>query len=348
MEKDFNLKVLNIIAGSKYGGAEIFFERLAESFQKEKNIKQKVILRSSSNRFSNLKAVIPDIEQIKIFNNFNLFCHFKIESIIKKFSPHIILTWMNRASKLLPYKKYRNEIRVGRLGGYYKIKNYLKCDYLITNTLDIKNYVISQGWDTKKVEFIPNFVNENTNLISQKANNIKLLCMGRFHHNKAFDTLIKAMSFLPTYELAIVGNGELKSLYEVLIRKYKLSDRVKIHDWTSNISEFMNKSSILVCPSRHEPFGNIIVEGWAHKIPVIVSNTGGPAKMIKHKYNGMKFEKDNVFDLASKIKEIESNIILKKKLIKNGFNSFKMNYSEDIIVKKYISFFKKIRRICAE
>ena len=153
MEKDINLKVLNIIAGSKYGGAE-FFERLISSFQKEKNIKQKIILRSSGDRFSNLKAVIPDIEHIKLFNNFNLFCHFKIESIIKKFSPDIILTWMNRASRLLPYKKYRNEVRVGRLGGYYKIKNYSKCDYLITNTLDIKNYVISQGWDIKKVEFI--------------------------------------------------------------------------------------------------------------------------------------------------------------------------------------------------
>ena len=64
MEKDFNLKVLNIIAGSKYGGAEIFFERLVKSFEKDKNIKQKVILRSSSIRFSNLKAVIQDIEQI--------------------------------------------------------------------------------------------------------------------------------------------------------------------------------------------------------------------------------------------------------------------------------------------
>ena len=348
MEKDFNLKVLNIIAGSKYGGAEIFFERLVKSFEKDKNIKQKVILRSSSNRFSNLKAVIQDIEQIALFNNFNIFCHFKIESIIKKFSPDIILTWMNRASRLLPYKKYRNEIRVGRLGGYYKIKNYLKCDYLITNTLDIKNYVISQGWDTKKVEFIPNFVNENNSLITQKQNNVKLLCMGRFHNNKAFDILIKAMTFLPTYELVIVGNGKLKSFYEVLIRRYKLSDRVKIYDWTSNISEFMNKSSILICPSRHEPFGNIVVDGWAHRIPVVASDTGGPAEMIKHRYNGIKFEKDNVFDLASKIKEIVSNPILKQKIIKNGFNSFKINYSEDIIVKKYINFFKKIKKICAE
>lgn len=350
MEKNFNLKVLNIIAGSKYGGAEIFFERLAKSFEKNRNIKQKIILRSANDRFANLKKIIPDVEQIKLFNNINLFCHFKIESIIKNFGPDIILTWMNRASKLLPYKKFKNEVRVGRLGGYYKIKNYLKCDYLVTNTLDIRKYVISQGWDNKKVEFIPNFVPENKSIVNKSTNKnkIKLLCMGRFHENKAFETLIRGMSFLPSYELSIVGSGQLKGLYELLIKKYKLSNRVKIYNWSNDISEFLNKSSILVCPSRHEPFGNIIIDGWAHKIPVVASNTGGPAKMIKHKYNGMKFEKDNVFDLTTKIKEIVSNPILKNKITKNGYNSFKINYSEDVIVQKYISFFNKISRICAE
>ncbi len=348
MERNFNLKILNIIAGSKYGGAEIFFERLARSLEENKNIKQKIILRYDHDRFANLKKIIRDVEQIKMFNNINLLCHFKIERIIREFEPNIILTWMNRASSLLPYKKFKNEVRVGRLGGYYKIKNYLKCDYLITNTQDIKNYVISQGWDDKKVEFIPNFVPENKVIMNKNKNNIKLVCMGRFHKNKAFEILIKAMSFLPSYELSIVGSGKLKNLYELLIKKYNLSDRVKIYNWCSDISEFLNESSILVCPSRHEPFGNIIVDGWAHKIPVVASNTGGQGKMIKHKHNGMKFEIDNVFDLTSKIKEIVSNSILKNKIIKNGYNTFKVNYSEDIIMKKYIGFFNKISRICAE
>ena len=42
-----------------------------------------------------------------------------------------------------------------------KLKKYAKCDYLITNTLDLKEYIISLGWDPTSVEFIPNFVSEN-------------------------------------------------------------------------------------------------------------------------------------------------------------------------------------------
>ena len=99
---------------------------------------------------------------------------------------------------------------------------------------------------------------------------------------------------------------------------------------------------MLVCPSRHEPFGNVIVEAWAHKIPVIVADTGGPKIMVKNKINGLKFQKEDMFDLIKQIKLLESNLPLKKKIITNGYKDFKKNYSEELIIKKYLNFFYKI------
>ena len=108
---------------------------------------------------------------------------------------------MNRASRLLPPKKIKNEIYVGRLGGYYDIKNYAKCDFLITNTQDLKNFVISKGWDRKNVEFIPNFVSNNQISASKiyPTEKRNIICMGRFHHNKAIDILIKASNGASDY-----------------------------------------------------------------------------------------------------------------------------------------------------
>ncbi len=350
MVKNNKIKVLNIISGAKFGGAELFFERLACSFDKHKSIHQKIVIRSNKRRFNYLNAKNSEVEQISNFNYYNPFCFLKVEKIIKDFNPDIVLSWMNRASKILPNKKVNNEKKVGRIGGFYKIKNYVNCDFLITNTQDLKEYVISQGWDQKAVEYIPNFVNQNQNSILSKKdkNNNVILCMGRFHKNKAIDIIIKAMPFLPKFNLFIVGNGSLRIDYENLIKKFDLNSRVKIFEWSQDISEFLNSCSILVCPSRHEPFGNIVVDGWAHNIPVIVSDTGGPGKMVKHKLNGLKFEKDNVFDLVSKIKDLQSNKSLKRKIISNGFKTYKKNFSENVIVSKYLSFFRRIKRSCAE
>ncbi len=344
------LKILNIISGAKYGGAESFFERLAISFAKNQDIDQKILIRSNRERLNKLKKVTNEVEQLIFFNSLNPFCSYKIQQSIKEFDPHIVLTWMNRASNLLPRKKINNEITVGRLGGYYKIKNYTKCDFLITNTQDLKKFVISEGWDRKKVEFIPNFVLSSQSLKTRvdSKNRKTILCMGRFHENKAIDILIKSMPFLPSFKLIIVGNGLLENSYRLLINKLNLSNRVEIHKWSNHISNFLTNASMLICPSRHEPFGNIVIDGWAHKIPVVVSNVGGPGLIVKHGFNGLKFQKDNIFDLVNKIKMLNSDECLKKKVTTNGFKLFKSEYSEKVIVKKYISFFNKICKLCVE
>ena len=84
MEKNFRIKVLNIISGSNKGGAENFFERLSISLEKDKNLQQKVLIRENKKRFSNLKENLNDIEQIKFFNFYNPFCHIKINKTLKE------------------------------------------------------------------------------------------------------------------------------------------------------------------------------------------------------------------------------------------------------------------------
>ena len=138
MEKNSKLKILNIMSGANSGGAENFFERLTIAIEKE-DLEQKVIIRHHQKRFDYLNTKLKNVKSIKLFNNFNPFCQSVIETSIKEFMPDIILTWMNRASRILPNEKFGPEVVVGRLGGYYKMKNYSKCDYLIANKEDINS-----------------------------------------------------------------------------------------------------------------------------------------------------------------------------------------------------------------
>ena len=345
METSNRLKILNVLGGSREGGAEKFFERISLSLSKEKNVDLELIIRKNSNRYKRLNSEIKKIHQINFFYFFNPFCHNKINEIYEKFKPDIVLSWMNRASRLLPNSKKYNCINIGRMGGYYKIKNYVNCDYIITNTIDLRNFVINKGWDSEKVEFIPNFVNENTNKkLEIKSDKKILLCLGRFHKNKGIDILLKAMTYISEFKLWIVGSGEEKQLYDEIVSRYNIKSKVDFFEWTDDISQFLNSANILICPSRHEPFGNVIVEAWAHRVPVIVSDTGGPKLLVKNAVNGLKFEKEDMFDLLKQIKLVESNSKLRKKIISNGYNEFKKRFSEDLIIKKYLNFFYKVSK----
>ena len=92
----------------------------------------------------------------------------------------------------------------------------------------------------------------------------------------------------------LVGEGFLKTEYISVAKKYKVQERVKIFSWEDKISKYYNSVDVVVCSSIIEPLGNVILEAWSHKVPVIAANVMGPANLIKHKVNGLKFQKKNI------------------------------------------------------
>ncbi len=250
---------------------------------------------------------------------------------------------MNRASLMLAGLLDTKAVKIGRLGGYYKLKYYLHCDYLVANTPLIKEYIVSQGWDENKVIYLPNFVKEVR--FKKKRNNNKtkiLLGVGRFHENKNFEILVKSMKYLDDCCLWLVGKGDLKNKYLSIAKKDNITDKVKIYDWTDKIEYFYENADILLCSSKIEPLGNIILEGWFNKIPVISSDASGPNFLIKHGFNGLKFKNENLNELILCIKELLNNNKKSEFLIKNGFDTYNKQFSEKLVLKKYLNFFKKV------
>ena len=74
----------------------------------------------------------------------------------------------------------------------------------------------------------------------------------------------------------------------------------------------------------------------------------GPANLIKHKVNGLKFQRENIIKLIECVKILEANKGLKQKIIQNGFEMFTKHYSEKNVTKKYINFFYRVNKICAD
>ena len=51
------------------------------------------------------------------------------------------------------------------------------------------------------------------------------------------------MTYLSGYILWIVGEGSERKLYDLIIKKYDLKDKVFFYEWTDNISEFLNSKA---------------------------------------------------------------------------------------------------------
>ena len=203
------MKIMQVMAGGKFGGAEAFFVRLACGLHKS-GLDQKVIIRENEARAQSLRVGGIEPIELKFGGLMDWQTPRELKLEIKKFSPDIVLTWMNRATAACPTGDFSH---VGRLGGYYDLKYYQSCDHLIGNTQDIVRYLINESWPEERAHYLPNFVwSERMQAIAREEHYTPetaplVLAMGRLHENKAFDVLLQALSRVPNAYLWIAGDG---------------------------------------------------------------------------------------------------------------------------------------------
>ena len=139
-----------------------------------------------------------------------------------------------------------------------------------------------------------------------------ILAVGRLCPWKGFGDLLEACSLLNRkqvrYFCLILGKSvaeENKHVASLLERKEQLNlSNVHFTGWREDVVACMKGATLLAVPSHAEPFGRTIVEAWASGLPVIATNTGGPAELIRHGENGFLVEMKNPRALAEAIEEL--------------------------------------------
>ena len=147
-----------------------------------------------------------------------------------------------------------------------------------------------------------------------------IFAFGRLDTHKGFDLLIKAFSSViksfPGLSLSIAGTGPAKESLNRLATELQVD---KYINWLGHLSqdtiaEYCLKASLIVIPSRREPFGISVLEALASGRPVVATNVGGIPEIAKY------------FDLELCIpneKSIELNLY---KLLIDNFN---INYNQN-------------------
>ncbi|MGE6382282.1 glycosyltransferase [Shewanella baltica] len=167
--------------------------------------------------------------------------------------------------------------------------------------------------DCINVKVVPNivFVNEIPFISREdKINNKELLFVGRFSHEKGIDLLLDVLdrffNFPPSiqYTVNVLGDGELLSSAKDKIKNTSYSGNVRFLGKSSNVETFYNRSLLLLCTSRYESFGLVIVEAMSFGTPTISFDIGsGPSTIIKNKNNGFLVDAFSIDDYVAVMKD---------------------------------------------
>ena len=340
------MRVLQAIAGAEAGGAEEFFVRLALALNRA-GLDQRVVIRRNSRRAAQLAA--GGLTPVEL--PFGGFFDFRTRSALKReianFRPDVVLTWMSRATSKCPKGPF---VHVGRLGGYYNLRYYKSCGHLIGNTADIVAYCTTQGWPAERVHYLPNFVDAAPAPPTPRAMFDTpeaaplLFAAGRFHSNKAFDVAIRALAKVPDAYLWLAGEGELEGALKSLADAQGVTHRVKFLGWRNDVPALLAAADVLVCPSRIEPLGNVVIEAWAHAKPVVAAAAIGPKTLIKEGVSGLLVPIDDPDALADAIHHTINDKALAQHLIAGGRAAYQASFTEAAVVRSYLDFFAEVVR----
>jgi glycosyltransferase involved in cell wall biosynthesis len=336
------MSVLHLLGTAGEGGAETYFVDLATALRRA-GVVEAAAIRPHAGRQAALTSAGLAVETFRFGGPIDVLTRRRVAGFARRGDVKLALAWMSRAARHTPSGPWA---RVARLGGYYNLKYYKGFDLLVANTEDIAEWIVGQGWPAGQVRFIPNFAAapqevepvDRASLATPESAPL-LLGMGRLHEAKAHDVSLAALAQVPEAYLWIGGAGPQEAKLKAMAEALGVADRVRFLGWRTDAASLYRTADVCVFPSRYEPLGNVVIQAWAHGLPVVAAESQGPKGLIRPGEDGLLVPIDDAGALAEAVRGLIDNPRFRAGLAARGLGRVAAEFSEAAVVAQWTSLF---------
>ena len=159
-----------------------------------------------------------------------------------------------------------------------------------------------------KTQMVYNGVNSSTFDYDVDAGEVKrryhigpldptVLFVGRMVVQKGPDILVRTHAVAccattPHAKYVFAGDGHMRGEVYALAQRLGVAHAVRMlgDRRGRDLHDLFKACDIVAVPSRNEPFGIVILEGWSAHKPVVSTKRGGPAEFVWHGVNGLQVD----------------------------------------------------------
>lgn len=260
-------------------------------------------------------------------------------AIIKKqIRPHVKLVAWSHAS----FKDYFREDRKISGEGFRRLwSHYYKNFDAIVVLSDADVVLCKEHLNLEAVRIY----NSNSFLPKGRSslNNRQFVYVGALSENKGFDLMVDAfVEFTKVnndWSIDIYGEGPGREYIENAIRINHLENRMRLHNYTTNVEKIYCEHDILIFPSRYEGFGIVQIEAASCGLPVIAANLPVTKELIGKYHYGELFEWNDSKSLYETMHKLISKDL--QTYADNGIKAAKA-FKAELIANEWLSLFKSL------
>lgn len=350
---------LHILGSRQFGGADQFYVRLLGALH-EAGQPVVAVNRAGSPVAEALKASSIEQVHLPLANQWDLWSVWRIRELVARRQPCIVQTYMGRATRLTRLPSKTKAVHIARLGGFYKIDGYYRHAHAwVGNTQGICDYLVKSGLPAERVFHIDNFVPDPAVFSRLELQALRdehaipkdafvLFALGRLVGKKGFDDLLHAFAKLPAESngrpliLLIAGDGPAAGSLKTLTERLQLGPRVRWLGW-QRPDPFYATADLFICPSRHEPLGNVILEAWNYRLPVVSTATDGAIELIDAERTGLLAPCGDPSGLAAQIRAALALSDTERSALGEAGHAFlRSRYSREAVVGAYLDLYQRL------
>lgn len=325
------MKLLFVITGLAYGGAETQVVQLAQTFSKKgwevklatlvqpRAYAEDLIRQGIHVEWLRVRRKCPDPRPIV---SLAILIHTWRPQIVHSHMVHAnILTRLTRLFAPIPVLictahsiDERGRKGSGRLRTFlYRLTDPL-CDLTTqVSYVGLERYIRIGAVPRRKIRYIPNGVdterfapNPEIRVQMRKEfgfdNEFVWLAVGRFDPQKDYATMLyafaNAMKKYPNTYLLIAGDGPLRHSIEALAQALGIIEHVRFLGIRRDISELMNAADGYLLSSVWEGMPMVLLEAHAVGLPIVATDVGGNREVVRDGKTGLLVPPKNPEALA--------------------------------------------------
>jgi glycosyltransferase involved in cell wall biosynthesis len=162
---------------------------------------------------------------------------------------------------------------------------------------------------------------------------------------KGIDTMLHALARVPDAYLWLAGEGPARADYQALTTRLGLDARVRFLGWRNDRKALLQACDVCVLPSRHEPFGTVIIEAWAMTRPLVATAAAGARQYVSDGVTGLLCPIDDAAALADCLKRVLADATLRRAIAEAGHAAYLKDFTRDIVIDRLIETYQRCLRL---